>query len=70
MIIKLFATLRDMVGAKTLEVSFARSGTVRDLLNAIGMAHPALKAKMVDEHGDLDSAGMHQLSHLGLKLPG
>jgi MoaD family protein len=52
--IKLFATLRDMVGAKTLDIPLAHSGTISDLLDAIGAAHPALKTKMVDEHGHLN----------------
>ncbi len=52
--IKLFATLRGMVGAKTLDVPLESGGTVHDLLDAIGAAHPALRAKMTDEKGSLN----------------
>lgn len=51
--IKLFATLRDMVGKRFLDVPFEDGGTVRELIDAIGQADPALKTKMLDKNGEL-----------------
>lgn len=52
--LKLMATLRDWVGDKVLDVPFEDGRTVRDLIDAIGQVNPELKAKMVDDNGDLN----------------
>jgi molybdopterin synthase sulfur carrier subunit len=51
--VKLFATLRDLAGAKTLDIPFER-GSVRDLVRAIGEVCPPIAAKMLDEQGQLN----------------
>jgi MoaD family protein len=50
--LKLFATLRDVVGAPTITVAFEQ-GTVRDLIGAIRQAHPALADQIVDGRGEM-----------------
>lgn len=50
--LKLLASLRDVVGSKELTVSFD-TGTVRDLIAAIGQVSPEIEAKLVDEAGEL-----------------
>lgn len=51
--IKLFATLRDLTGAKQIEVPFQDGETVRELLQSIYHTHPILAEKMLDEDGEL-----------------
>jgi MoaD family protein len=51
--IKLFATLRDFVGAKDITVPFESGGTARDLIRAIGQINPALGDKIADKDGQL-----------------
>ena len=51
--IKLFATVREMAGAKSLSVPFQDGGTVRDLVRAIQQVNPAIGDKLIDEHGQL-----------------
>jgi molybdopterin synthase sulfur carrier subunit len=51
--IKLFATLRDVVGASEVSVPFEDGGTVRDLIRAIQEVSPELGAKVLDENGKL-----------------
>ncbi len=51
--VKLFATLRDLAGAKTLDLPFER-GSVRDLVRAIAEVCPPIAAKMLDEQGQLN----------------
>lgn len=50
--LKLFATLRDVVGAPSISVPF-EEGTVRDLISAIRQVNPVLAAKIVDDQGEL-----------------
>ena len=52
---KLFATLRDIAGAKTLDVPFEDGGTVRDLVAAIRTQNPAIANKLLDEVGEPSS---------------
>lgn len=49
--IRLFATLRDIVGASEISVPFEGGGTVRDLVRAIQEVSPELAAKILDENG-------------------
>jgi MoaD family protein len=51
--IKLFATLRDFVGAKEITVPFESGGTARDLIGAIRQVNPALGDKIADTDGQL-----------------
>lgn len=51
--IKLFATLRDFVGAKEITVPFEGGGTVRDLIQAIRQVNPALGDKIAESDGQL-----------------
>jgi MoaD family protein len=51
--IKLFATLRDFVGAKDITVPFDGGGTARDLIQAIRQVNPALGDKIADQDGQL-----------------
>ncbi|MBN1563032.1 MAG: MoaD family protein [Anaerolineae bacterium] len=53
--IRLFATVRDVVGSKKLQVPFNGGGTVRDLIEVIRGESPALAAKLLDEHGELST---------------
>ncbi len=50
--IKLFATLRDVAGAKEISVPFD-TGTVRDLIAAIRQVNPTLGDKILDGDGQL-----------------
>jgi len=53
--IRLFATIRDMAGAKTLNVPFEPGGTVRDLIQAIRQVNPTIAEKILDEQGQLSN---------------
>jgi molybdopterin synthase sulfur carrier subunit len=48
-----FATLRQIVGQKTVEISIDDGSTVRQLVEEIVSCHPALKREIIDEQGDL-----------------
>ena len=61
-IIKLNATLRDIVGEKTIEVPFQDGQTVRDLMNDIQTLQPALHAEILDREGNLTGM-VHVLIH-------
>ncbi len=50
--LKLFATLRDLVGAPAITVPF-EEGTVRELVQAIHAEHPVLAEKILDGDGQL-----------------
>jgi molybdopterin synthase sulfur carrier subunit len=60
--IRLFATLRDLVGAKELTVPFTDGQTVREILAAVAEAHPTLGAKIVNPDGELTGL-VHVLVH-------
>jgi molybdopterin synthase sulfur carrier subunit len=51
--IKLLATLRDIVGDKTIDVSLDGVQTVRDLAQSIRAAYPALGQELVQDNGEL-----------------
>jgi molybdopterin synthase sulfur carrier subunit len=51
--LKLLASLRDVAGNKELNVPFEPGGTVRDLIRAIGQVSPEIRAKLVNEVGEL-----------------
>lgn len=51
--LKLFSTLREVVGAKQIEIPFENGQTVRDLLQTVANAHPQLGAKILQPDGQL-----------------
>ncbi len=53
--IRLFATVRDVVGSRTLSVPLQNRATVRDMIHSIETTCPALGAKLLDETGQLSS---------------
>lgn len=53
--IRLFATVRELVGSKRLSVPFEDGDTVRTLVQHINAACPELGAKLVDADGGLSS---------------
>ncbi len=50
-----YATLRLVVGRKTVDVSLPEGATVRDLLDTIVRRFPPLAEKLLDEAGRLSS---------------
>lgn len=51
--IRLFATLRDIAGAKELAVPLDGVGTVRDLIRAVSETCPELGRKILNDQGEL-----------------
>ena len=51
--VKFYASLRKIVGAKTIDVSLAEGATVRELIDEITRTCPALRPEMLDEHDNL-----------------
>ena len=51
--VKLLASLRKLAGSKELMVPLKLGGTVGDLLQAIGEVNPEIRAKVVNEDGEL-----------------
>ncbi|MBN1681645.1 MAG: MoaD family protein [Anaerolineae bacterium] len=54
--IRLFVTLRDLAGSKTLSVPLDSGSTVRDLIQAINAANPAIATALLDSEGQLSDA--------------
>jgi molybdopterin synthase sulfur carrier subunit len=51
--VKLFATLREIAGAKDLQVSLENGASVREMIAAVGKLCPALESEILDEAGNL-----------------
>lgn len=51
--VNFFATLRQIVGQKTVDIPVDEGATVRQLVDEIVRSYPALEQEMLDEHGDL-----------------
>lgn len=51
--VNFFATLRQIVGQKTVDIPVNEGVTVRQLVNEIVHRYPGLEREMLDEHGDL-----------------
>lgn len=51
--VRLYATLRALVGAKTLELPLAQGATVLDLARVLVERHPELAEHVFDEQGGL-----------------
>lgn len=60
--LKLFATLRDLAGAKTIDVPFEDGQTVRQLLADIRTICPPLADEIINQNGELTGA-VHILVH-------
>ena len=54
--IRVFATLRDVVGRASITIDDVPGMTVDHVLQAVSVAHPALRAKLLDEKGALQTA--------------
>jgi len=61
--LKLFATLRDIAGAKEITVPFEDGQTVRQLIQTITEVQPELGCKILDETGDELSGLVHVMVH-------
>ena len=62
--INLYATFRQMVGAKSIDLDLpAEHTTVQDMLGAVLNAHPRLGALLVDDTG-------HMLGHVHIFING
>ena len=51
--INFYATLRQVAGAKTIEISPANGATVRRLVAEIVERYPAMREHLLNEHGEL-----------------
>jgi molybdopterin synthase sulfur carrier subunit len=51
--ISFYATLRKIVGRKTIDLPLPAEATLRDLLHAVLEAHPALRDDLLDESDQL-----------------
>jgi molybdopterin synthase sulfur carrier subunit len=54
--VQIFATLRQVVGAKEIEVDVASGDTLRTVLQKLAARHPALGEKLLDAEGNLRSS--------------
>jgi molybdopterin synthase sulfur carrier subunit len=54
--IRVYATLRDIVGGKSIHLDSAPEMTVEHMLQEILARYPALRTKVFDEEGDLQRA--------------
>lgn len=60
--VKLFATLRDLAGTKTLDIPFEDGQTVRELIDSIAEMNGELAREIVNDDGELTGA-VHILVH-------
>lgn len=51
--VNFYATLRNIVGAKAIEFQLPPGATVQDLLDEMIACYPALKAELLNEHGEM-----------------
>lgn len=51
--VKFYATLRQVVGGKSVEFSLPEGGTIRQLLEEMVRCYPALQHELFDENGNL-----------------
>jgi molybdopterin synthase sulfur carrier subunit len=56
MMVKVFSTLRPLVGAKELDFEAEAGDTVRDVLEALIAAHPSLGERVLDDDGDVQGS--------------
>jgi molybdopterin synthase catalytic subunit len=62
--VRLFASVREAVGAEVVPVSLQEGGRVSDLLDALGAAHPEIASR----RGALAVAVNHELAPLDRAL--
>ena len=53
MIVNFYATLRRVVGQKTVDFDLAPGTTVSQLIDEMIRCYPALRQELLDEHGQL-----------------
>ncbi len=53
--VNFYATLRSIVGAKTIEVGIKPNTTARDLVEVIITDYPALRAELLDQNNEFRS---------------
>lgn len=53
MLIKSYATLRDLLGWRSLEYPLAAGATIGDVLHTLARAYPDISAKLWDSEGQL-----------------
>jgi molybdopterin synthase sulfur carrier subunit len=51
--VNFFATLRQVVGTKTVEIPLGESASVRQLIRELILRYPGLEAQLLDEQGEL-----------------
>ena len=51
--VNFYATLRPIVGQKTVDLPIKEGTTVQDVLETIVETYPALRAELMDENGQL-----------------
>jgi molybdopterin synthase sulfur carrier subunit len=54
--VRVFATLRPLVGAKEVDVEVGAGDTVRDVLEKLTAAYPPLGERVLDEAGDVQGS--------------
>jgi len=54
--VRFYATLRELVNSKTIELDLRRETDVRNILRELGAAHPALDAKLWDAGDQLSKS--------------
>jgi molybdopterin synthase sulfur carrier subunit len=51
--VNFYATLRQIVGRKTVEIDLGENNTVQELLDTVMDQYPPLRRELLDENGDL-----------------
>ena len=51
--VNFYATLRPIVGQKTVDIDIPDGATIGQLISSLVAAYPALRPEMLDEKGDL-----------------
>jgi molybdopterin synthase sulfur carrier subunit len=54
--VRIFATLRSLVGTKEVEVDVEAGDTVRNMLDKLTAEYPALRKRVLDDDGNLQSS--------------
>lgn len=54
--VRFYATLREVVGRRSVQVSGSQAGTVRTLLDSLFAEHPSLEPRVLNESGELRRA--------------
>jgi molybdopterin synthase sulfur carrier subunit len=54
--VRIFATLRSLVGVKEVEVDVEAGDTVRNMLDKLTAEYPALRKRVLNDEGNLQSS--------------